>query len=88
MTELVQITRIDLLDYMNLLVQTMRNNKMDYNRLIHMQDFEGKADILQSLKEQNQRYRNTWVRLNKNGAHGYLEIFNATKLREINNLLC
>jgi uncharacterized protein YuzE len=87
MTDFVEIQRTDLLGYMHLLEQTMLSNKLDYNRVSQL-PFEGKDDTLKYYKEQNQLHMDTWVRLNKNGDHGCIEIFNATKRREIKKLLC
>ncbi|GKU79313.1 hypothetical protein [Paenibacillus sp. L3-i20] len=87
MNDLVKIQRSDLLGYMHLLEQKMLSNKMDYNRVSQL-TFEGKDGTLKYLKEQNQLHRDTWVTLNRNGANGCVEIFNATKRREITRLLC
>ncbi|WP_138751104.1 hypothetical protein [Paenibacillus sinopodophylli] len=87
MSDIVKMLRSDLLDYMHLLEQTMFSNKLDFNRVSHL-TFEGKENTLKHYKEQNQLHMDTWVRLNKNVDHGCIEIFNATKRREIKKLLC
>lgn len=80
------------IDYMSLLAQNMVTNKIRFNELKNTTNelYEGREWSMTYLKETNQRYRDTWFKLNTDlgKANNCIEIFNATKQREINSNLC
>lgn len=80
----------DTLDYMFLIQTAMTSNKIRFNELKNAADFEGRQWSMDFCKQENERFRDTWFRLNKEAglANNCIEIFNATKQREINDKLC
>lgn len=73
----------DVTSYMSLITMMMLDNKILYNESA---DPERRA----YLKQRNDELAETWIRLNKQlgAAQGFIEVFNATKQREVNGLRC
>jgi hypothetical protein len=86
----IEFTYEETVDYMALLESSMLDTKMKYNEVKAMPDYEGKAGALRHMKRVNDVWCARWAELNKRAGHasGCIEVFNATKAREINSLKC